>query len=251
MKKIDMKSALSFILLLLSFFTSKGVCAYSRPDYMTSQRVLMVGDSLSVGPFGREMQTYFTDQFGDKRFYMYASCGSSPEHWLASEPVFHSKCGSRVKTPRGFSHSESEKGRPAEVFSTPKLENLLRESRPNVVIIQLGTNWFDRLVDKPGPEELARLGGILDRFADTVLSSETRPKLIWITPPDSERFRKVQGDITKLITSIARQKRFNTINSSGMVRYVQGQTGGDGVHYYGQDAVKWADGVKNRLRGLL
>ncbi len=251
MKKIDMKSALSLILLLLSVFSNKGACAYSKPDYVPTQRVLMIGDSLSVGPFGREMQAYLTDQFGEKRFYMYASCGSSPEHWLASEPVFHSKCGSRVKTPKSFSHSEAEKGRPAEPFSTPKLESLLRDSRPNLVIVQLGTNWFDRLVDKPGPEELARLAGILDRFAETVLASESRPKLIWITPPDSERFRKVQGDITKLISAAARQRRFNTINSSSMVRYVTGQTGGDGVHYYGPDAIKWADGVKSRLRGLL
>jgi hypothetical protein len=36
-----------------------------------------------------------------------------------------------------------------------------------------------------------------------------------------------------------------------MVRYEAGQSGGDGVHYFGADAVKWAEGVKKRLRLVL
>ena len=47
--------------------------------------VLMIGDSLSVGKFGEVVQAHLALK---RRVAAYASCGSSPEHWLASEPMF-------------------------------------------------------------------------------------------------------------------------------------------------------------------
>jgi hypothetical protein len=241
-------------LLLLGFL---GLCvpatyaSYTAPSLAGTRKLLLVGDSLSVGPFGREMQTFLCDLAGEGRVYVVASCGSSPEHWLEGEPAFVSKCGSRVKTPSTFKHHEFEKGRPPEPFTTPKIAFLLERIRPATVVVQLGTNWFDLLEAHPGPEEIARLGGILDRFADSVQNAPGRPALVWITPPDSSRFRKVQDSVTKLLLSTGKRRRFTVIDSSSMVRYEAGQSGGDGVHYFGADAVKWADGVKRRLRPLL
>ncbi len=238
-------------LCLFGLCLSSAHANYSTPPPGSARRVLFVGDSLSVGPFGREMQNFLCDQAGEGRVYVVASCGSSPEHWLEGETTFVSKCGSRVKTPNTFAHHEFEKGRPPEPFTTPKIAPLLERIRPATVVVQLGTNWFDLVEAHPGPEELARLGAILERFADTVQSAPGRPLLVWITPPDSARFRKVQESVTKLLLSAGKRKRFAVIDSSSMVRYETGQSGGDGIHYFGADAVKWADGVKKRLRLLL
>src|SRR3954466_1311692 len=41
--------------------------------------VLMIGDSLSVGKFGEVLQAHLALK---RRVAAYASCGSSPEHWL-------------------------------------------------------------------------------------------------------------------------------------------------------------------------
>src|SRR3954465_13646937 len=57
--------------------------------------ILMIGDSLSVGRFGEMVQMHLALKH---RVAAYASCGSSPEHWLASEPAFVTKCGYRQLT---------------------------------------------------------------------------------------------------------------------------------------------------------
>ena len=238
-----------FIFLLLCGTSS--VRANREITPRSPQRVLYIGDSLSVGPFGRELQGVLTDTFSEKRVYVYASCGSSPEHWLQAEPSFVTKCGYRVKTPYKTAHYEYERGRAPEHFPTPKIESLLKEARPSLVVVQLGTNWFDRVEQRPTTEELERLQEILLRFTDTIQNSDSKPSLVWVTPPDSERFRKVQGSVTKMIRAAGRARRFAVIDSSGMVRYKMGSSGGDGVHYYGPDAITWAEGVITKLIGML
>lgn len=224
---------------------------YTAPAFNGTRKVLFLGDSLTVGPFGRELQSFLSEQVSERRLFIYASCGASPEHWLDDEAPYVSKCGFRVKTPSTFQLGEFEKGSPPKPFSTPKLTPLLNQIRPTTVIVQMGTNWFDLVEQHPGSEEILRLGAFLERFVDAIQNAPGRPALIWITPPDSARFRAVQGSVTKLLTSAGKRKRFTVIDSSSMVRYEPGQSGGDGIHYFGADAAKWADGVKKRLRNLL
>lgn len=224
---------------------------YTKPVFSGSLKVLYIGDSLTVGPFGRELQNFLCENFSEKRVYVYASCGSSPEHWLDHEPAHVSKCGCRVKTPSLFMVREFEKGRPPEPFVTPKLSPLLDRIRPTTVIVQLGTNWFDLLEQHPSAEEIARLEVFLNAFVDTIQNGPGRPALLWITPPDSSRFRSIQGKVTKLLISTGKRKHFTVIDSSSLVRYEPGHSGGDGVHYYGASAITWADGVKKRLLNLL
>ncbi len=215
------------------------------------RRVLMLGDSLSVGPFGEEMQHFLIERFGESRVYMLASCGASPEHWLGSEPEFVARCGYRVKTPRQYMLGVYDKGRRPEPFPTPKLEQILSKTHPDLVLVQLGTNWFDLLEQSSTPEVIERLEGIVERFVSTLLSAKTRPQLVWITPPDSARFRRVQGMVTELLSRVGRRRRFACINSSALVRYVPGQSGADGVHYASAAAEKWASGVKGCLLKML
>ena len=214
-------------------------------------KVLLIGDSLSAGPFGKEMQEYLIDRFSETKVYVYASCGSSPEHWLSSEPTFVSNCGFRVKTPTKFLHGDFEKGRPPEPYATPKLDALLRDIRPQIVIVQLGTNWFDVLNEKLNDEQIARLRAFVERFASEVKARDPRTQLIWITPPDSSKFRRIQTEVTRLIRSVQRRMGFLLVDSSELVRYVPGQTGSDGVHYSAADAQKWAEGVQRQLRRIL
>ena len=76
----------------LTFFTPSLNATYGASwSFGGRSNVLLIGDSLSAGPFGKEMQEYLIDKFTESKVYVYASCGSSPEHWLASEPTFVSK----------------------------------------------------------------------------------------------------------------------------------------------------------------
>jgi hypothetical protein len=69
----------------------------NRPsvEIVTNTRVLMIGDSLSAGPFGEAVQKHLAVKFGPQNVAAFASCGSSPENWLADEPAFYTKCGYR------------------------------------------------------------------------------------------------------------------------------------------------------------
>lgn len=227
------------------------LATYGAGGNVIFRKVLMLGDSLSVGPFGQEMQHFLIERFGESRVYIIASCGASPEHWLASEPEFVSKCGYRVKTPRQYLLGDYEKGRRPEPFPTPKLERILPKTQPDLILVQMGTNWFDLLEQASNPDLIEHLDGILNRFVNTLFASDPRPQLVWITPPDSARFRKVQGLVANLLQRGARRLRFLCIDSSDLIEYVPGKSGGDGVHYASSAAEKWANGVKGCLLKML
>ncbi len=151
--------------------------------------VLMIGDSLSVGKFGETVQAHLALK---RRVAAYASCGSSPEHWLAGEPVFMTKCGYRQRTSDSDIYSDFVNGRPPRPTRTPKLADLVRKHKPTILVVQLGTNWMDRNLSEEQMSEY------LSRFVDEARRG-TVQKIVWIAPPDSSSLRKVQGKVHQLI----------------------------------------------------
>lgn len=213
---------------------SRKLAAQKRPAI---EKVLYIGDSLSVDTFGEMVSTYLMEGFhGNVAFY--ASCGSSPENWLGDEPVFVTKCGYReFVPPHPLIHGDPMR------HSTPKIERLLRDQQPTVVIVQQGTNWMDR----PLTDE--KISSILDRFIGAIRRNPNC-KIIWIVPPDSARFRSVQGRICRLIKQ--HQVRGEAIiDSRRYTRYVVGKTGGDGVHYRAEAAGQWAKAIIGQLDSIL
>ena len=208
-------------------------------------RVLFIGDSLSVGPFGEAVQTQLAQRFGVSNVAAYASCGSSPEHWLRNEPVFWTKCGYRESTPdRPPVLAQFSNGKPPRARATPKLETLVRRHRSTIVVVQLGTNWMDRnLTD-------AQMSSIIDRFVAAARTGPVR-QIIWIAPPDHPALSKRQARIHQLIQQGAQRRRFEVIDSREVTRYVRGETGGDGIHYNSVSSRAWAQGIRGRLDAKL
>jgi hypothetical protein len=214
-------------------------------------RVLVIGDSLTVGPFGDKLEEFLIRSVGDSQVYIFASCGSSPEHWLEAEPEFRSRCGFRVKTPRKKTWlGRHENGRPPEVHSAPKVENLLSKIHPDLVIIQLGTNWFDMLAESGSETGRKKIQHLIEQFHTAVQRKAPRAGLVWITPPDSSRFRAVQSVVTDAIRDMAKN-RYEVINSSKMIRYEPGKSGGDGVHLAAPAAEQWFEKVRRSLKNYL
>ena len=211
-----------------------------------SSTVLLIGDSLSVGPFGTTLQDLLIARLGPKELALYASCGSSPEHWLASEPVYETRCGYREKTPSSHKLIDFVNGRRPPPVATPKIEKLIKLHDPRYVLIQLGTNWMDEFQSRVSAEKKARKSEILERFA-SVLEGRI---VIWILPPDSSHYSSTaQNTVRDLIHRCVLQHRFAEIDSKRMTRYRRGKTGSDGIHYNGEDARNWALGVMNQLIG--
>jgi hypothetical protein len=241
-----------FLFVSLGILLQSCVGTQDSAGSRSALRVLMVGDSLTVGGFGDAMHDYLLRRFGSKHVAVYASCGSSPEQWLRSGPDFTTKCGYREQTPQATVLYDFHNGRRPRPFLTPKLEDLVAKYHPKTVIVQLGTNWMDgmssrRANAKPGYDE------ILDRFVAAIRSNpNTVQKIIWITPPDSSRYsRAVQTRVKDLITAAAARQSFETIDSSRMTHYVHGKSGSDGVHYNGAAAQDWANRVMRKLDRML
>ncbi|MEY2561966.1 MAG: hypothetical protein QOH88_159 [Verrucomicrobiota bacterium] len=203
--------------------------------------ILMIGDSLSVGKFGEAVQMHLALKH---RVAAYASCGSSPEHWLAAEPDFVTKCGYRQRTSDSDIFSDYVNGRAPRPTRTPKLADLVRRHKPTILVVQLGTNWMDRsLTDE-------QMNDYLNRFVEEARRG-TVEKIVWIAPPDSSRLRKTQGRVHQLLRRAAGRKGFDIIDSRNVTHYVMGKTGGDGIHYNSESSEAWARGIQRDLDSKL
>ncbi len=230
--------AISFVV-MVAYGKPRTVPTPPRP----AKSVLYIGDSLSVGKFGEVLRNYLIANFDPRNVAVYASCGSSPEHWLRAEPTFFTKCGYREQAPgRNIVIDASTH------HATPKLEDLIARHHPSTVIVQLGTNWMDRIASGDTPQKEAELSSILDRFA-AALRSPSRVKIIWITPPDSSHFnQRVQRAVASLLRNAANRNHFESIDSRDLTHYTPGKTGHDGVHYNSEASTEWANRVVRRLK---
>src|SRR2546423_6470908 len=193
--------------------------------------ILMIGDSLSVGKFGEVIQMHLALKH---RVAAYASCGSSPEHWLAGEPDFVTKCGYRQRTSDSDIFTDWVNGRAPRPTRTPKLADLVRKHKPTILVVQLGTNWMDRNLSDE------QINEYLNRFVEEARRG-TVEKIVWIAPPDSARLRKVQGRVHQLLRRAATRKNFDIIDSRNVTHYVMGKTGGGRDHYN-----NWSAGAGGR-----
>lgn len=208
-----------------------------------SNNVLYIGDSLSVGDFGQVLYDYLASNFGPRNVAMYAMCGSSPEHWLRSQPTFFSRCGYREFT---FGRTVLVQSGPRH--PTPKVEDLLARHHPGTVIVQLGTNWMDQIAIHDTPQKEAELSAILDRFTET-LRNQSRVRIIWIAPPDSAHYnQRVQRVVENLLHRASSRDNFDMISSRDITHYIPGKTGRDGVHYNSEASAEWAHRIVQRLR---
>lgn len=239
--------ALGFCVCCLFFVTSGKAArtATKRAPLPAPDHILFIGDSLSVGAFGEAVQQQLARKFGPSNVAAYASCGSSPEHWLQNEPAFYTKCGYRESTPdRPPIFSGFVNGKPPKATRTPKLETLVRRHRATIVVVQLGTNWMDRNLSDE------QISSYLDRFIAAARTGPVR-QVIWIAPPDSSALARAQGRIHRLIQQGAKRRNFEVIDSRELTNYVPGTTGGDGIHYSKEASRQWADRIKAPLEAKL
>jgi len=211
--------------------------------------VMLIGDSLSVGPFGDRMLAHFRQKLEPSQYTIYAACGSSPENWLKDSPEFITPCGYRVVTARENWKTDFHDGQKPRRVRTPKLTSIIPKSRPQLVIVQMGTNWMDEFVGA------SNLSGDLKKIIVRKFIAEIRAKaspqvqIVWILPPDSSKYSsRLKDAVDRWINDCARELKFKTINTRAFTdRYEKGKTGVDGVHLNEAAGREWANGVIKRL----
>jgi len=215
--------------------------------------VMLIGDSLSFGPFGEHLESLLQKEVGDRGLCVYASCGSSPENWSDREPDYVTKCGYRQITPnrREFVFIDFDHGKRPPPMATPKLGRILSNYRPDVIIIQQGTNWMDGF-NPHRVDDYHRLGLIIREMIAEIRTRSPGSKIVWILPPAASKYpQQVQTQIAAYIRSCAAAFRFQTIDSQKLTgAYINGVTGSDGVHYAAEPAKSWADKVFLKLRAM-
>ena len=218
--------------------------------------VLILGDSLALCGFGKRLDERFRKNPRVKSTFTYIACGTNPLSWLKERPY------TNIKTHCGFVSIESNaSGRTRELqdvygmrrghipipHSVPKIEDLLVALRPDILIMQTGTNLFDLFPDhktvSPNRHGPALRGYLVPFIAKAVRSPSTLRRIYWVASPTSGRVSKeiqdfVIGQTRTDIGSVA-----NVIDSRALVPYPYHHMEPDKEHFIGADMDLWADKV--------
>ena len=151
--------------------------------------VMLIGDSLSFGPFGEKLELLLKKETRNRGVCVFASCGSSPENWVDGQSVYITKCGYRQLTPnpRETYFNDFEHGKRPPPTATPKLGRILSNYRPDVIIIQQGTNWMDGF-NPSRPDDYKRIGCFIRAMISEIKSRSPNSRIVWVLPPSAAKY---------------------------------------------------------------
>ena len=198
------------------------------------ERLLFIGDSHSVGIFGRSLTELLQQNFPYVAITAVASCGSEPRWWLEGKAT---NCGLLTHEANGF-ESKVLKG------NTPKLHELLNKVKPKITIVALGSNLV--LMKEEDREN----------YTEKMMAmvEDKGGQCIWISAPDARKFSASDlDDVYGLLKKLSKLHHCKLIDSRKYTKYPN--SGGDGLHYGGKEgtliATQWAekifDGIKPSL----
>lgn len=198
-----------------------------------TKKILFIGDSHAVGLFGKELFDRLQNKYPSSEVYFYAVCGSSPRWWINSHET---NCGywqlesngHEIKTKQAF---------------TPDLKALLNNIKPNLVIVEQGTNLI-KLKTEDVKQEVIQL---ID-----FIKATTPAKIFWVGPPDARIYSKKAIKSTYLTISkvcSAQKPKITLVDSRKVTHYPASAK--DGIHYNGVEGalehIKWATKVANEI----
>lgn len=224
----------------------------AAPTPLSLSSVLIIGDSMALCGFGPKLDELFR-QAGVRMVNTYMACGTQPLSWTTL------KAYAAAKTLCGFWKIETdEAGGPASFQDTygmrrghrparhdvPKIESLLPEKRPDILVVQLGNNLFDLLKGKKN----ASAGAVLEPFIKPFLArvADASPpvqRVYWVAPP-------VSGVVTAEAQSILVDRLaacggegMRVIDSRTLMPYPYRNLQADKQHFFGADMHLWAEKV--------
>ncbi len=198
-----------------------------------AQRVLYLGDSMSMGEFGR----CFDEQLRESGYevYTYVAGGATPYYWLSRFKPIASDIGYWERTP-------TRNSRRRTVQAVPKIEPLLERHQPNIVVVQTGTNLYAQLRSKRRTKEenITEVERLCRDMAETIASGGRR--VFWITPPKShpERYpEELQTEMAEIMHRAVAP--FGSVfESRDVTTFVDPYPETDGIHYGPTEARLWA-----------
>jgi hypothetical protein len=207
-----------------------GTAALPLPSSEAHGSILYIGDSHSVGTFGRSLDGLLRARYGDDRVWSYASCGSRTSHWISGR---RTTCGYSETLPGALTHRTRR-------HRTPLLQDLLVAHRPVLTVVSLGGNHR-------GQRQEVFVANVR---ALAQLIRDQGSQCLWIGPPPGRQRRPTRGlnrsEIQDLLPTVLADL-CTVIDSRHYVTYPR--RGGDGIHFdgirHGGSALarQWARGV--------
>ena len=219
--------------------------------------VLILGDSLALCGFGKRLDERFRKSPHVKATFTYLTCGTNPLSWLKDRPYTH------IQTHCGFVSMESNPGSDRvkelqDVYGqtrghmpgphpVPKIEDLLATIRPDILIMQTGTNLFDLFPDhktvNPNRHGPALRSYFVPFITKAIKSPSPLKKIYWVASPTSGRVSKEIQDFVYQQTRADIGHVANVIDSRTLVPYPYHHMEPDKEHFLGADMDQWADKV--------
>jgi hypothetical protein len=195
---------------------------------------------MSMGEFGK----VFDNQLREAGFevYTYVAGGATPYYWLERFKPIGSDIGFWSRTPKADS-------RKRYIKRVPKVEHLITEHRPDIVVVQTGTNLYASLRSKrrAKADNVRLVAGLCADMA--AVSTDGSRKLFWIAPPKSH-VERYPEDLQKEMESImesAVTPYGEIFKSRDVTEFVDPYPKTDGIHYGAEDARDWAKKTAGRF----
>lgn len=208
-------------------------------------RVLYLGDSLSIGTFGQTFDSALRSS--GFQVHTVVAGGASPYYWLKQYQPLPCTIGFWEK-------SETSERRVGYVRAVPKLQDLISEVRPKVVVVQTGINLYATLRSKrrPAEENVKEVTGLIDQMCRAI--AESGAISYWVLPPHSheERYPKeLQLQLAGLMREVVTGYEGMVFESQKVTRFVDPYPATDGIHYGPTEARGWAEKVSSHFNEFM
>jgi hypothetical protein len=227
--------------------------------------VLILGDSLSLCGFAKRLDEHFRQAPEVKSTFTYMACGTNPLSWLKEKPYtsIKTRCGFwSIESVAGSAQTKEledvygmRRGSTPKSHTVPKLEDLLAQIRPDVLLMQTGGNLFDLFPDKktvrPERDAAALKKYVTPFIAKAVGPSSSLRKIYWIASPTSGRASKAIQDFIVEQVRMYFGSLATVIDSRTLVTYPYHHMEPDHEHFVGADMDQWADKVFEIIRNDL
>lgn len=195
--------------------------------------ILYVGDSHSYGKLGTTIEKNLSTI--SERVIMESSCGATPTTWLGTNKYEKTVCGFWKK-------DGNEEIRSTKEHQTPKFGDELAKYRPDIVIVQLGTNIAVNAPKAATKSIVTMMKAIADEGS----------KCIWIGPPDANSkvvTRARLKETNDLLIELSKANNCQYIDSLKLTSFPAANK--EGIHYPNSLSAEWGEKVSKLLLGII
>lgn len=228
-------------------------------------RMLYLGDSMSLGGFGDQLDRQLRLDPVVSQLHTYLACGVFPLSWTLIPPYANIRTGCGFCSmepspypwaPRRFMDTYGKpSGHVPSSHRVPKIEHLLQSVKPEVLVVQLGNNFFSCFKDKRTIQQgyhRKYIRSLTIPFLKLLIAeSSSLKRIYWVTPPQAGSVsREIQDFVYREIEYCCGDFA-SLIDSRTITRYPYRVMDSDHEHFWGDEAVSWANEVHTRIIGDL